>query len=173
FALEALATLRRAHAFTADDVDRVHVTTIPFGLRMADPSPASMLAAKFSVPYAVAAHLVVGHTGVDAFAERALGDPRIRGLARRVEMSADPEMSPRSTDRVTARVRVSLRDGRVLEETASVVRGDAANPVPDDEIAAKFLALTTPVLGEARARRVMEVSHELEAMKDIRDLTAW
>src|SRR5262249_14230396 len=49
FALEALGRLRRAHAFEADDVLRVHVTTIPFGLRMADPAPSSMLAAKFSI----------------------------------------------------------------------------------------------------------------------------
>jgi 2-methylcitrate dehydratase PrpD len=173
FALEALATLGRAHAFTANDVERVHVTTIPFGLRMADPSPASMLAAKFSIPYAVAAHLVLGHTSVAAFEEHALGDPRIRALAQRVEMSADPEMSPRAADRLTARVRLSLRDGRVLEETAAIVRGDAVNPVPDDEVIAKFLALTAPVLGEPRARRVMEVAHELETMKDVRDLTAW
>ena len=173
FALEALAALQRGHRFTADDVDRIHVTTIPFGLRMADPSPTSMLAAKFSVPYAVAAHLVLGHAGVAAFEERALGDPRIRTLARRVEMIADPEMSPRSADRVTARVRLSLRDGRVLEETAAMVRGDAANPVPDDEVVAKFLTLAAPVLGEPRARRVLDVSHELGTMKDIRDLTAW
>jgi len=173
FALEALATLRRAHAFSANDVERVHVTTIPFGLRMADPSPASMLGAKFSIPYAVAAHLVLGHTSVAAFEEHALGDPRIRALAQRVEMAADPEMSPRTADRLTARVRLSLRDGRVLEETAGIVRGDAVNPVPDDEVIAKFLALSAPVLGEPRARRVMEVAHELETMKDVRDLTAW
>ncbi len=173
FALEALAALRRAHAFSADDVERVHVTTIPFGLRMAHPSPAGTLAAKFSIPYAVAAHLVLGHTGVAAFEERALGDPRIGALALRVEVSADPEMSPRSADGQTARVQLSLRDGRRLEETAAVVRGDAANPVPDDEVTAKFLALAAPVLREARARRVIELSHEMETMKDIRNLTAW
>src|SRR5262249_12985436 len=145
FALEALASLRRGHVFTADDVERVHVTTIPFGLRMADPAPASMLAAKFSVPYAVAAHRVLAQTGAASFEDDALGDPRIRALARRVEMSADPEMSPRAADGLSARVRLSLYDGRVLEETAAVVRGDAANPVPDDEVVEKFLALSSPV----------------------------
>ena len=35
--------------------------------RMADPSPANMLAAKFSVPYAVAAAVVKGATDVSAF----------------------------------------------------------------------------------------------------------
>jgi 2-methylcitrate dehydratase PrpD len=173
FALDALGTMRRAHAFDPDDVLRVQVTTIPFGLRMADPAPASMLAAKFSIPYAVAAALVMGTAGVTAFEPAALGDSRIRELARRVEVSADPEMSPRRADRPTARVQVLLRNGRLLEETATVVRGDAARPVPSDEVVAKFLALSSPVLGERRARRLAEFAHELDTLKDVRNLTAW
>ena len=173
FALDAIERIRRAHAFAADDVLRVHVTTIPFGLRMADPAPANMLAAKFSIPYAVAAALVLGTAGGVAFEPAALGDARIRGLARRVEVSADPEMSPRRADRPTARVQLFLRDGRILEETTTVVRGDAANPVPADEVVRKFLALSSPVLGEPRARKAAEVAHELDTLKDVRDLTAW
>jgi 2-methylcitrate dehydratase PrpD len=173
FALDALEKIRQAHPLDSEDVVRVHVTTIPFGLRMADPAPANVLAAKFSIPYAVAAALVLGTTGVAAFEPLALGDPRIRGLARRVEVTADPEMSPRPADRPTARVRLFLRDGRVLEEIAIVVRGDAADPVPADEVVAKFLALSSPVLDEPRARRVAELADELDTLKDIRDLTAW
>jgi 2-methylcitrate dehydratase PrpD len=173
FALDALERLRAAHALDPDDIARVHVTTIPFGLRMADPAPAGMLAAKFSIPYAVAAALVLGAAGVAAFEPSALADPRISAMARRVEVSADHEMSPRRADRPTARVRLVLRDGRILEETTAVVRGDAANPVPADEVVTKFLALASPVLGEPRARRVAEVTHDVDALKDIRDLTAW
>jgi 2-methylcitrate dehydratase PrpD len=173
YALDALGKMRDAHPLDADDILRVHITTIPFGLRMADPTPPNMLAAKFSIPYAVAASLVLKTAGVAAFEPAALGDPRISELARRVEVSADSEMSPRSADRPTARVRLFLRDGRILEETATVVRGDAANPVPVDEVVEKFLALSSPVLGEPRARRLAELSHELDALKDVRDLTAW
>ena len=50
FALDAIAAMRRAHPLSSEEVAAVQVTTIPFGLRMADADPASMLAAKFSVP---------------------------------------------------------------------------------------------------------------------------
>ncbi len=172
FALDALERLRAAHRFEADDVAGVHVTTIPFGLRMAEPEPQSMLAAKFSIPYAVAAALVRGAADVAAFEPAALDDQRIRALSRRVEVSADPEMSPRRTDYPTARVRLTLRDGRVLEETTTVVRGDAANPVPAEEVIRKFLALSSRVLGDTRARQAVETIDEVETLKDIRDLTA-
>jgi 2-methylcitrate dehydratase PrpD len=89
-----------------------------------------------------------------------------------VEVSADPEMSPRRTDYPTARLRLTLRDGRVLEETTTVVRGDAANPVPAEEVVTKFLTLVSPVLGDPRARQVVETIHEVDTLKDVRDLTA-
>src|SRR5262249_54434189 len=81
YALHAITTLRRAHRIAADDVASVEVTTIPFGARMAEPAPSTMLAAKFSIPYAVAAALVLGRTDIAAFAPPALDDSRIRNLA--------------------------------------------------------------------------------------------
>jgi 2-methylcitrate dehydratase PrpD len=172
FALDALARLRRAHRFADDDVVRAHVTTIPFGLRMAEPEPASMLAAKFSIPYAVAAALVRGAANVAAFEASALDDERIRALARRVEVTADPEMSPRRIDYPTAHVRLHLRDGRTLEETVTVVRGDAADPVPPEDVVEKFLGLAAPVLGEHPARHVVAIVEGLDTLHDVRDLTA-
>src|SRR5262245_6491067 len=162
FALDALAAMRRAHPFATEEVASVRVTTIPFGLRMADAEPASMPAAKFSVPHAVAASLVLGHAGLDAFDDRALADPRIRDLARRVEIVADPEMGPRRTDHPTACVRVALYDGRALEESVTIVRGDALNPVPPEDVVAKFLALAEPVVGSARAKRAVDAVHDLD-----------
>jgi 2-methylcitrate dehydratase PrpD len=172
FALDAIEALGRAHPLPADEVASVTVTTIPFGLRMADPNPRTMLAAKFSIPWAVAARLVLGHAGVEAFTERALGDPRVRALAGRVAVAADPEMSPRRTDAPTARVTIALRDGRVLEQTATVVRGDADRPAPAEEIAGKFLALASAVIGEAAARRARDAALHIDTLPDVRNLTA-
>src|SRR5207244_2514362 len=85
-----------------------------------DPAPATMLAAKFAIPYAVAASLVLGRSDTAAFEPTALADPRIRDLARRVTVRTDASMSPRSLDQPTARVRVALRDGRMLEAGTTV-----------------------------------------------------
>src|SRR3989442_11911432 len=119
---------------------------------MAEPAPATMLAAKFSIPYAVAASLVLGRSDTAAFEPTALADPRIRDLARRVTVRTDASMSPRSLDQPTARVRIALRDGRMLEAGATPARGDAAAPLGDDEIVDKFLGPPSPLLGDRRAR---------------------
>jgi 2-methylcitrate dehydratase PrpD len=171
FALDAVMELRRVHRLEAAAVGKVEVVTIPFAVRMSEPAPTSSLAARFSIPWAVAASIVLGRTDPSAFDETALSDPRVRDLARRVVISTDPAMSPRLVDAPTARVRIVLRDGRTLEESTTVVRGDALSPVPREEITAKFLALTSPVLGDAQARKVVDAVAEIDTLEDIRALT--
>jgi 2-methylcitrate dehydratase PrpD len=171
-ALDALLAMAAREGIHADRVERVVVTTIPFGPRMAGVAPPSMLAAKFSIPYAVAAALVLGRADVAAFAEPALADPRIRALAARVGVRVDPEMSPRRTDYPTAVVEVVLRDGQTHSASTTVVRGDFEDPVPAEEIVEKFVALAAGPLGAARARDVVRVVAETERLEDVRDLTA-
>src|SRR5262245_53537769 len=172
FALDAVAALRSAHRLDAGEVEKVEIVTIPFAVRMGDPAPPSSLAARFSIPWAVSAALVLGRTDPSAFDARALADERIRALARRVEISTDPAMSPRRADAPTAHVRLVLRGGKTLERTTSVVRGDALSPVPRDEITAKFVSLAGAVLGEPQARKAVDVVEEAETLGDVGALTA-
>jgi 2-methylcitrate dehydratase PrpD len=172
FALDALLAMARAERLAAAQVERVVVTTIPFGTRMAEPAPTSMLGAKFSIPYAVAAALVLERADVSAFVEPALSDPRIRALAARVEVRVDPRMSPRTVDYPTARVEVMLKDGRTLSDSTTVVRGDFAEPVPSEEVVEKFVGLASASLGAERAREVVRLVDQAETVKDVRDLTA-
>ncbi len=171
-ALDAIMAMRAEATITPEQVARVRITSIPFGLRMTETAPRSMLGAKFSIPYAAAVALVLGRTDVAAFEEGLIADPRIRAMAGRVEVGADPEMALKRADYPTAEVRITLLDGRVLSRTTGVVRGDAANPVAPDEIVAKFLALACGPLGDTRAGEVVEIVEGVDRLKDIRDLTA-
>jgi 2-methylcitrate dehydratase PrpD len=171
-ALDAVHALAQENGLKAEAVERVAVTSIPFVSRMADPDPSTMLAAKFSVPYAVAAALVQGTTDVSAFLDGARNDPRIRQLAARVTVRGDPSMSMRDSKGPTARVAITLRDGRVLTRDTTVVRGDAANPRGQEALVAKFMTLTADTLVPARAQEVVEMVGRLERVKDVRELTA-
>ena len=170
-ALDAVMALRAEHRFAGEDVAAVRITSIPFGLRMLETTPRTMLGAKFSIPYAVAAALVLGRTDTAAFEELLLDDQRILAMAKRVEVAADDEMALKRADYPTAHVKVELRDGRVLSQTTGVVRGDAANPVSSDEVVAKFLSLAAERLGEARAREVVETVGKADALDTVRSLT--
>jgi 2-methylcitrate dehydratase PrpD len=172
FALDAVMALRSAYRLSGDDVEKVEIVTIPFAVRMGAPAPASSLAARFSIPWAVAAGLVLGRTDPPAFDAQALADERIRALARRVEIRTSSDMTPRRADAPTAHVRLVLRGGKALERTTSVVRGDVLSPVPRDEITAKFVSLAGPILGDAGARKVIDVVEDVESLDDVGSLTA-
>jgi 2-methylcitrate dehydratase PrpD len=171
-ALDAMQALLRTERIEPEAVARITVTSVPFVDRMTAPAPPNMLAAKFSVPYAVAAAVVTGSAGIAAFLDPAREDPRIQELARRVEVRGDPSMSMRSAGEPTARVSVALHDGRVLSGTSTIVRGDAENPVPREVLVEKFLGLAGRALPLDRAEQVVEAVTALDTLKDVRDLTA-
>lgn len=101
-------------------------------------SPPNGYAAKFSIPYAVAAALVRGEVGLSAFEDEAVADPAVRALAGKVTYVIDPDHPyPRS---YTGHVEVKLDDGRVIEARQPHLRGGVAEPLTDAEIEAKFRA---------------------------------
>ena len=172
-ALDATLELVRREGFGPQQIDWVRVTSVPFGAeRMAGGYPENMLAAKFSIPYAVAASIVGGSTDVTAFYQETIADPRVQELAQKVQVDSDSEMSVSRSDYPSARVSVGLDDGRVVTETTTVARGDAMNPVPRQALVDKFMFLSTPVLGEKRAKEVVEVVGHLDELRDIREMTS-
>ncbi|HZF76837.1 MAG TPA: MmgE/PrpD family protein [Acetobacteraceae bacterium] len=98
-------------------------------------APPNAYAAKFSVPYGVAAGLILGHAGLDAFTEERVQDPAVRALCARVSYEVDTANPyPRA---YTGHVRATLRDGTVVEERQANLRGGAADPLSRAEIEAK------------------------------------
>ena len=170
-ALDAVAALRTEHRLAPESVARVAVTSVSFVELMAAPEPPAMLAAKFSVPHAVAASLVLGRTDVTAFYDDARGDDRVRDLAKRVDVRGDSGMSMRS-DGPTARVEITLRDGRVLSRETTIVHGDAANPASREELIEKFAFLATDAIGKERVADVVAAVDRLDRLSNVRELTA-
>jgi 2-methylcitrate dehydratase PrpD len=169
--LDAVLAITRQEQVRPEAIERIDVTSFPFpAARMIDPAPSTMLAAKFSVPYAVAAAIVLGRTDVAAFSDPPREEGRIQNLARHVHLEGNPALSLRSAD-VTAQVAITLRDGRVLSAETTIARGDALNPVQSNERHAKFLSLAAGALGAERSREVVAAVGRLDEMKDVRELT--
>ncbi len=170
-ALDAVENLLRESPFTAGEVERIVVTAPPIAQIMADPEPDNMLAAKFSIPYAVAAAVHHGATDVTAFMPDKVADTQVRQLAQRVEVDADPDMNLRRYDYPSARVAVHLGDGRSLESSVVSQRGDATNPRSREDLLGKFRSLASPTLGDAGAGRVVAAVSEMETQGSVRELS--
>ena len=170
-ALDGMQKILRRASFVADEVERIDVLAPPIASIMVDPAPPNMLAAKFSLPYAVAASVTHGATDITAFYEDKLADEDTLSLARRVSVSSDAQMDLRRYDYPAARVTVSLRNGRTMSESVVAHHGDHRNPAPPDELRKKFAFLAEESLGEGRMQQVTEAVARLEELPDIRELT--
>lgn len=99
--------------------------------------PANAYAAKFSTPFNIAVAFVTGGAGLAAFTEETAKDERILALASKVRYIVDPgNPYPKA---YTGHVRMTMKDGRVIEERQPHIRGGAHEPLTRAEIEAKFL----------------------------------
>ncbi|MBC7356489.1 MAG: MmgE/PrpD family protein [Desulfomicrobiaceae bacterium] len=154
-----------------DQVVSVEVHTYSLAAQLSDPCPQNSLAAKFSIPFAIATALVTGETGVAAFGAQAVRDPRTRALAAKVRVFEDPELTAMMPVYRPARLRVELAGGNVLEAETRVNRGDFEAPYEVDDLRAKFFELARPVWGDAAADEVYACAQELERLANVRRLT--
>ena len=155
-ALDALAMIEAAHpgALAPDRIAGIDVESYAFAAELDDPKPRNVLAAKFSVPFAVATTIVNGSSDVGSFTWDKVTDAQVLELAARVTVREDKAMSAQLPDRRPARVTVRLADGQVLSAMTETNRGDWADPYTADEIRAKYLSLTARMWAEERAAAI-------------------
>jgi 2-methylcitrate dehydratase PrpD len=81
-------------------------------------------------------------------------DPKILAIRNLVQVVPSADLQA-ALPRRQAIVRIETGDGRMLNHRTSVVRGTAPNPMDQNEVEAKALDLTAPVLGVARANELI------------------
>lgn len=134
-------------------------------------SPHNTLAAKFSVPFAVATRIVHGNSALASFSWDAVRDPVVQALAQKVEVREDPAMSARLPLERPARVEIRCADGRLLAGAVGANRGDDALPYTREELRAKFMDLTGRVWPQAHAGRVLDATLALAGGAE--NLSSW
>lgn len=167
-ALDALDEIRHQAGARIDPrtILAGEIETYVWAAQLDDPEPPTMLAAKFSLPFAVATSLVRGAADVEAFRDAARGDRVTRALASRIAVNEDSALTALLPDQRAARVTLRLADGRVLSALATTNKGDTEDPYSADEVRAKFLSLAAPVLGRGRAEEIVRLIGALDSTSE-------
>ena len=132
--------------------------------------PPTSYAAKFSLPFSIAVMLVRGRAGLDEFSDAAIRDAAILALAKRVRYEIDSTIDyPRH---FSGHVKVYLKDGTVLEENQPHPRGGFEDPIPPEEVEAKFRANARLALTEGKTDEIVDTVRRLEELSSIATLTA-
>jgi len=167
-AIDAVLALREKHGLAPEQVAHITAKTYRAALEVAgNRDPHTVFEAKFSLPYCLAAALVVGSVRVDAFADARLRDPAIRRLTERVTMEIEPRLDAAFPKQRAAIVEIETIDGERLSHYAPTRKGDPDSPLSDAELKEKARELIAPVLGASATSELIEKLWRLDELGDV------
>ncbi|MES2441344.1 MAG: MmgE/PrpD family protein [Pseudomonadota bacterium] len=157
--IEAAQMLKARHGFSAADVVGIVATGGEVQRMLVEPAerkaaPATVIDAKFSIPFTIAAALVDEEVTLDSFDD--LADPAKRALAGRVTFDQRPDWGRERA--ASGGLAIELADGRRVEERVDVAAGHVSRPIGDDALNSKFhdcaRRARVPLAGDEAARLV-------------------
>jgi 2-methylcitrate dehydratase len=132
--------------------------------------PETRETADHSLPYITAIALIDGEVTSRQFEPERFADPKMWKFLERVEVKRNAELSGMYPGAVANIVHVELTDNRKLTKRVDYPLGHAKNPLKDTEVEAKFRSLVVPLLGEERAKRILERAWKLDEAQNVDQL---
>ena len=166
-AIDAMKAILGESSFQPEEVENVSVETFKAAMDSEGKPPSNLEAARFSVPYLLGILIVLGDVSLEVMREVRLEDRRLTFLVERIKMKVAPPYEALRPRHYPTRVTVRLKDGRELTREVMNPRGDSLNPLDEQSILRKFVALTAPVIGKDRAETFCERAAHLEKEENV------
>jgi 2-methylcitrate dehydratase PrpD len=164
----------------AEEVRRVTVATNTMGAVQCGfdatgapkTAPASANAAKFSIPFTVAAAIARRRVTLAEFTDAALRDPALRELAGRVETRVDPAKDALPMLYPPVDVAIETTGGRVLAGCEEYVKGDPRDPFTLGDCVERFMTWAASAARPLPADDLERFVSMVERLEDVEDAAA-
>jgi 2-methylcitrate dehydratase PrpD len=163
-AINALLEARKRTGFGVGDVERIEVRAFRAAANLSATRVENDLAARYSIPYVLAAALLDDGFGLDALRDERMASDRLHELAGRVHVQHEPDFDggyPVKGRPVVVEVR--LRDGRTLREDCALSFGDVERPATREALHDKARRLLSHRFGAPAAEEVLSAALGLES----------
>lgn len=161
--IDACIQLRSDENLSSNMIRSVALYVHPLVLELTGKTePKTGLEGKFSVYHAAAIALLEGDGGEKQFGDRAVLDTAVIDLRRRTSATIDHDIAPDS-----ARVTITLVDGRTIERSIEHAIGSIARPMTDADLERKFRSLSQNVLGDIQTGDLIDLCWKLEEIEDV------
>ncbi len=155
-----------------EDIDQVYIFMSPGAMHDIIGKPFRIknsihVSAGFSVQYSVVNVLLRGNSLPQHYTDEAVTDPAITGFLKKVNMGELTE-----GDFESGRVRVMLRDGRVIEKFTEIASGDYRNPVSEEYLLNKFRnnIVFSNTVSKENSEKIINTIREIETLDNAKDL---
>ena len=167
-AIDGALALQGRMKIAAREIERIRVGSYRAAKEVSGyDEPTTPAEARFSLKYVVATALTHGSVRLAAFEPARMNDAATRALMERIEVAIDPELDAAFPRQRAARVAFVARDGRQEEWLQPTRIGDPEAPLSDTQLDEKYLELAVPVLGESKARALLQKLWKLETEKSL------
>ncbi len=164
--IDGCIRLREAHKLTPAMIARIDVDIHPIVMELTSKrTPATGLEGKFSVYYAAAVGVVAGVAGERQFSDAAVKDPVTVALRDKVLPKIDSSLRQDQ-----ARVRITLTDGKALDQFVEHAVGSVENPMTDSQLEAKFKDLVAGIIPAGKVQYLIDLCWKAETLKNAGDI---
>ena len=133
-------------------------------------NPRISIAAKFSLPFAVAVALTKNKVEIADFFPENLVDPKVLDMAKRVTYKINPELGVLTP----ASMEIKTMQGKTFSKRVDIVYGNPKTPLSDDDLIAKFkdcASYSRNFLDDCKIEKIIERILHLEEVEDMREIT--
>ncbi len=175
-AIDAALELRSEDKVSADQIQHIEIDMPEAGYQHGGwkaVRPLQPIGAQMSVAYTVAVAILDGAVLIDQFSEKRINADDVWNLIDRTDVHHEASYDKLPVeDRLTTRVRLTLKDGSTVEKVVAHPRGTGDRQLSDADIVNKYRSLTRAVISPARQTAIEDTVLNLDAVEDISDLTA-
>lgn len=164
--IDGCVQLRNQHDLKPEQIEKVTLKVHSLVLELTGKkTPADGLQAKFSVYHSCAAGLIFGRAGEHEYADEIVNRPDVVALRSKVEAIVDD-----SIDEASADLTIATTDGRTLHVFVEHAIGSVERPMSDEQLKAKFVDQSAPVIGQQQAEQAFAVAMRLADCADAQEL---
>jgi 2-methylcitrate dehydratase PrpD len=170
-AQDLILDLVKEHDLQADTIESIDVGTnsnVPNALIY--PMPKTALEGKFSIPFCMAIAVLERKAGIAQFVDRKVREPRVVELMKRVTLYVDEELEALGYDQVRSRIRIKVKNGKIVEGRYDVARGHPQKPMSWAELGEKFRDCADLVLPRKDAEAAIQLVSRLEELRSLSPL---
>jgi 2-methylcitrate dehydratase PrpD len=169
--VEMALDLGNAAGFKPRDVTEIRVWVDEVQSMLVEPTarkraPTTIIDAKFSIPYCVAAALVRGRLSLDDFSEAELLNPEILSVAAKVKSLQNGVRN----SAVGGKMEIRLKSGERIQRQVTETLGSVRRPLPSDRLAAKFLDCARRARHPPCARNADAFLRKIDRLEDLQNV---
>ena len=176
-AIEALIEMKKEHDVDPDLLERIELDTFQVAFDIIGGGEEGSKfevhtkeEADHSLPYLLAVALLDGQVLPDQYRPERIASQDVQDLLHRVEIKPDDSFSEQFPQEHSARIRLHLRDGQVLEREQRDYEGFHSRPMAWDTVAEKFDRLGCAHVEDRQRSEIKDAVAALERI-DTRQLT--